>query len=97
MFGPLVSQSRGAVPDGNHAAFSEAVLLNALLHDLVVPMGVDADVFGKALAIIGNVGKQAVDLAVSGHTVNGQVRLVVQPAALLNFRIGLLRVIRLRI
>lgn len=75
-------------------ALLKAVFLNQPLHRRIVGVGIDADIGGKMLAMLGGALEQPVDPPVAGQPMDRDVGLVVQPFALLNVRVGWLRAIK---
>ena len=61
---------------------------NDVLHDRVVVVGVDAQVFCCLLAVGNDLAQQAVNLPVAGNRVNRAIRRVGKPGALLDDAVG---------
>ena len=75
-------------------ALLKAALLDQPLHRRIVGVGIDADIGGKKLAMLGGALEQAVDPPVAGQPMDRDVGLVVQPFALLDVCVGWLRAIK---
>ena len=75
-------------------ALLKAALLDQPLHRRIVGVGIDADIGGKKLAMLGGALEQPVDPPVAGQPMDRDVGLVVQLFALLNVRVGRLRAIK---
>ena len=87
----MVCDPGRAVPDMDDPALLKAALLDQPLHRRIVGVGIDADIGGKKLAMLGGALEQPVDPPVAGQPMDRDVGLVVQPFALLDVCVGWLR------
>ena len=70
------------------SAVVEAVLFEQVSHDGVVAEGVDAYVAADAEAVVEYGGEGAVSFGQTRNAVDYIVRLVVEPSAVVDFRVG---------
>ena len=59
------------------AAIVETVLLDVVLHDMIILMGINTDVGIMQKAEVHNVGKDAVNIRIAGNTMNDMIGLYV--------------------
>ena len=78
----------------DYTAHLKTALLDQPLHRRIVGVGIDADIGGKKLAMLGGALEQPVDPPVAGQPMDRDVGLVVQPFALLDVCVGWLRAIK---
>ena len=69
------------IADVDDAAFDEAFVFEGALHDLVVGVCVNTDILRDAFAKIGGGFENTAHRAVSGDTMDRDVRIIVQPFA----------------
>ncbi len=71
-----------AIRQLDDATVLKTSMLQAMLHDFIVPMGVDADVTAKSETVVENVAHDAMVTGKTGYPVNDIIRLnVVNPFA----------------
>ena len=80
----LISQTLVAINEVNDAAIGEAVLLDIVLHDMVVLMGIDADVCITLETEVHDVAEDVVNIRVAGNAMYDMIGLyVIQPLTIL--------------
>ena len=88
----LVGEAGGAGGEVDDAAVGEAVFEEVVLHDVVVAVGVDADVAVVGETPFYNCTEDAVDVREAGYAVDYVIgESVVQPVAVKDFAVGRLR------
>ena len=93
--GPLVCDSRCSVfLDIYGSASDESAFFDQILHDSIIRMRIHPDVSGESFTILHRTQKQAVHLTIPGEPVDRDVRLVIQPAPVLNA--GIIRLCALK-
>ena len=66
--------------------------LNVMLHDSVIPVGVNANIRFMGEAVIHYIAEDTMYVRIAGDTMNHMIRLrVIQPLTIVNFRISRLR------
>ena len=88
----LISQTLVAINEVNDATIGEAVLLDVMLHDKVVLVGIDADVCIMGEAEVHDVAEDAVNIRVAGNAMYDMIGFyVIQPFAIVYLRVSRLR------
>ena len=87
-FGIVVGDAGRAVVDVDDAAASEAVAFHQCLHDLIILVGVDAQVFRSFEAVIGGMAEDSAFFSVAADAVDGTVGTVVEPGAVFDHGVG---------
>ena len=78
----MVSETLISVGKVDDAAIGEAVFLDVVLHNQIIPMGVDADVCIMGKAEVHDVTKDTMNIRIAGNTMNDMIGLyIVQPLA----------------
>ena len=85
--GAVESQTLVAVGEIDDAAVGEASFLQAVAHDGVVAVGVDADVVAVAVAEVEHGIHHAVAFRQARYAVNDQIWLVVEPRSSIDMRV----------
>ena len=66
--------------------------LNVMLHDSVIPVGVNANIRFMGEAVIHYIAEDTMYVRIAGDTMNHMIRLrVIQPLTIVNFRISRFR------
>ena len=88
----MISEALISVSKVDDTALGEAVLLDVVLHDTVVLMGIDSDVYIMRETEVHDIAKDAVNIWITGYTMNDMVgQGVVCPLTIIYLRVGRLR------
>ena len=85
---PLISQPFISCQQVDDTTISEAVLQNVVLHNLVVMMGIYADVLVMREAEVHDVVEYAMNIWIAGYSMYNMIRLcVIKPFTIIDFAI----------
>ena len=85
----LISHALISVSKVDDATIGEAVLLDVVLHDTIIFMSIDSDVCIMREAEVHDIAKDAVNIWITGYTMNDMVgQCVVCPLTIVYFRVG---------
>jgi hypothetical protein len=73
----LVSQPFGPILEINQATIGETIFIENMLHDTVVPMGINPNILTDFFTPVENRLGQSGYIAGTGHPMNGNVRFII--------------------